>query len=60
VIQTVFDFIAIIYGANAYGSIDVVEINVNTGTHQIFRETAFENQAIDQDAETGYVYYFKW
>ena len=50
----------IIYGANAYGSIDVLEINLSSGVHQITGETAFENQAIDQDPETGYVYYFKW
>ncbi|MCP4272227.1 MAG: DNRLRE domain-containing protein [Gammaproteobacteria bacterium] len=50
----------IIYGMNAYGSMDVVEINLGLGTHQITGEAAFQNQAIDQDPETGYIYYFEW
>jgi len=49
-----------IYGANAYGFIDMVEINLTQETSQQVGNLAFETQAIDQDPETGYVYYFEW
>jgi hypothetical protein len=50
----------IIYGANAYGNTDMVEINLTQGTSQIVGNVAFGTQAIAQDPETGYVYYFEW
>jgi hypothetical protein len=51
---------SIIYGANAYGRTDMIEINLTQNTYQKVGDIAFGTQAIEQDPETGYVYYFEW
>ena len=38
----------IIYGANAYGKQDLIEINLTQGTSQVVGELTFQTQAIDQ------------
>ena len=49
----------LIYGTNAYGKTEMVEINLTQQTSRIAGNTLFENQAVDQDPVTGYVYYFE-
>ncbi len=49
----------IIYGANAYGKTDMVEINLTQQTSRRDGFAAFETQAMDQDPATGYVYYYE-
>ena len=49
----------IIYGGNAYGRSDVIEINLTTGPVST-SGLLFDTQAIAQDPATGYVYYFEW
>ena len=50
----------VIYGANAYGSSDMVRIDLSLQTGEAVGQAAFETQAIDQDPETGFVYYYEW
>ena len=50
----------VFYGANAYDHTEMVEINLSQISAETVGETLFETQAIDQDPETGYVYYFEW
>jgi len=50
----------IVYGANAYGLANFIEINLTHGFSEWAGNASFETQAIDQDPTTGYVYYFEW
>jgi hypothetical protein len=50
----------IIYGANAYGDMDMIEINPIEETAQYAGSIDFGTQAIARDPETGNVYYFEW
>jgi hypothetical protein len=50
----------IIYGANAYGRADMIEINLTQGTSKQVGSILFDTQAIDQDPASGFVYYFEW
>ena len=50
----------IIYGANAWGFTDVIEINLTANTSQKVGDLEFETQAIDQHPLNGKVYYFEW
>lgn len=50
----------IIYGATAYGLTDIVEIDLTNQESQKVGDIAFKTQAMEQDPETGYVYYFEW
>ena len=50
----------IIYGANSYGSQEMVAIYLPQNTSEVVGSVAVPTQAMDQDPETGYVYYFDW
>jgi hypothetical protein len=49
----------IIYGANAYGFDEIIEINLTANTSQTVGDPLFNTQAISQGPD-GYVYYFEW
>lgn len=50
----------IIYGANAYGLADVIEINLTANTSQKVGDLLFETQAIDQHPLNERIYYVEW
>lgn len=50
----------IIYGANAYGFNQVIEINLTTNMSQTVGDLLFDTQAIDQHPLNGRVYYVEW
>ncbi len=50
----------IIYGANAYGFADVIEINLTANTSRKVGDLLFDTQAIDQLPLNGRVYYVEW
>ncbi|MCB0174665.1 MAG: tandem-95 repeat protein [Anaerolineae bacterium] len=50
----------IIYGANGYNQNDLFEIDLTQNSAEQLGDLAFGTQAIDQDPETGYVYYYEW
>jgi hypothetical protein len=49
----------VLYGGNAYGLSNMIEINLTRKTSQQVGQLAFQSQALDIDPGTGYVYYFK-
>ena len=49
----------VIYGANAYGLTDMLEIEPEEQIVQKMGDTLFETQAMDQDPETGKIYYME-
>jgi len=48
----------IIYGANAYGNQELFEINVTQGTVGKVTDLSTPTQAMDQDPDTGFIYYY--
>ena len=50
----------VIYGVNAYGFADVVELNLTQGTFSQVGDIGRETQAADQDPVTGRVYFYEW
>jgi hypothetical protein len=50
----------VIYGGNAYGSTDLVEIDLSFNTATAIDSLLFGTQAMAQDPETGWIYYFEW
>jgi hypothetical protein len=50
----------VIYGANAYGFDEVIEINLTANTSQTVGDPLFDTQAIDRNPLNGRVYYVEW
>ena len=46
-----------VYGSNRDS--ELVEINLTLGTSQVIGTLAFGTEAIEQDSQTGYIYYFE-
>ena len=50
----------ILYGANAYGRDQMIELNVTQRTPTVVANLPFGTQAIARDPDNGFIYFYEW